>query len=344
MRRISLALIAASLGACTTPLPIFDDGGPPGIDAGAMDGGLDAGTDAGGDAGVDGGLDAGPSDAGFDGGFDGGFDAGPPPSIVQVSVGSWHSCALLDTGRVLCWGGDFRGMLGDGATDESFASDRADPQPVVGITNASAIYAGWDATCAIDATDGSAMCWGLNNPERFGDGVGDQTTPTPVPLYFPGVPEPILELDHNGSHLCVRTAARVFCSGRNNLHQLGRDGANSHLLSEVLGLPFGRTLRARWPSATVRRRASPWSPLDDGTVWCFGGNDDWSVDGGEHRGPCPRRSRLAHRPGRAGNDFACALDDMGAVRCWGATPMAVPAPVSTVAPTWWPRRPSPSLR
>ncbi len=321
MRRdLALVILASGLAACTAPLPIFDDAGPrldAGVDAAAP---MDAGADAGHDAGVDAGADAGPTDAGFDAGTDAGTDAGPPPSIVRHAVGSDHSCVLLDTGVVRCWGGDYRGQLGDGATDESFASDRPDPQPVVGLSDVAAIYAGWGATCAIDATDGSARCWGHNSAERFGDGVGSATIPTPEGLFFSsGTSEPIVELDHNGSHLCVRGAMGVFCSGRNGTHQLGRDGANSHLLSAVEGLPFGRAAR----SVAVGYSGTQGFTLvafDDGSVWCWGANDDAEcaqTPSTEVAVPTmiAGLSRIVQVD--AGSDFACALDDAGAVFCWG---------------------------
>lgn len=346
MRRdLRLVILASGLAACTAPLPIFDDAGP--LDAGGDAAAMDAGVDAGHDAGVDAGpADAGPADAGTDAGADAGVDAGPPPSIVQHTLGSEHTCVLLDTGIVLCWGADYRGQLGDGVTDESFASDRPEPQPVVGVSNVAAIYAGWGATCAVDATDGSARCWGLNNAARFGDGIGSSTVPTPERLFFSGTPEPILELDHNDSHLCARTATGLYCSGRNNSHQLGREGAGTHLLTAVEGLPFGRTVRSVAVGYTSTQGFTL-AALDDGTVWCWGANDDGEcamTASAEVAVPTqvPGLSRIVQVD--AGNDFACARDDAGAVYCWGqngggrtgngvdggpdveaATPVAVPA-------------------
>lgn len=320
-RNIAIALLAALLAACTTPLPIFDDAEQVPSDAGsdaaaAVDAGADAavGMDAGFDAGVDAGFDA-----GFDAGSDAGFDAGPPPSIVQIGAGTLHTCALLDTGTVYCWGSDYRGMLGDGMTDESYMSDRPDAQPVIDVVDASDVYVGWDATCAVSAIDGSALCWGLNNPERFGDGVGSSTTPTPEPLYFPATPEPILGLDHTGSHLCARTATSVYCSGRNNLHQLGRDGPSSHLLSPVEGLPFGRAARSVAVGFSGSQGFSLVA-LDDGTVWCWGANDDGEcaqTPSTEVATPTQIMGLSRVVQVSAGSNFACALDDAGAVFCWG---------------------------
>ncbi|MCH2109997.1 MAG: hypothetical protein MK135_11765 [Polyangiaceae bacterium] len=42
------------------------------------------------------------------------------PEIEQlVTAGDRHSCALLDTGAVHCWGSNFYGQLGDGSENDS---------------------------------------------------------------------------------------------------------------------------------------------------------------------------------------------------------------------------------
>lgn len=316
-RSTPVALLAAALAACTSPLPAFEDGGAS-SDAGAMDGGApedagggDAGErDAGDDAGD--GTDAGP----FDGGPP---DAGAPPGVEQVAVGRGFSCVRLTGGEVQCWGGDDRAQLGDGFTTSSFEGDRPEPEPVVGVTNAASIHPSFGATCAIDATDGSVLCWGNNNAERFGDGIGPSETPTAEALQFEVSPEPLVGLSHNGSHLCARSAERVYCSGRNNLHQLGRETENTPFLGPVAGLPADRAPRsvAVGYSST---QGFTLVALDDGTVWCFGANDDGecaqpastSVDVPTQITELSRIVQVA-----AGNDYACALDETGAVFCWG---------------------------
>jgi hypothetical protein len=41
--------------------------------------------------------------------------AGPRlPEAVELAAGAHHTCARLRTGRVMCWGGDSKGQIGDG--------------------------------------------------------------------------------------------------------------------------------------------------------------------------------------------------------------------------------------
>ena len=60
-------------------------------------------------------------------------------AVIAIAAGSEHSCALLNTGDIKCWGRDGFGELGDGTT----AYGRCDPVAVVGYgaTEATALLA-----------------------------------------------------------------------------------------------------------------------------------------------------------------------------------------------------------
>jgi len=48
--------------------------------------------------------------------------------VRAIAAGRAHTCALMTTGGVRCWGDDYYGELGDGAM-----AYRSTPSPVVGI-------------------------------------------------------------------------------------------------------------------------------------------------------------------------------------------------------------------
>ena len=75
-----------------------------------------------------------------------------------------HSCALLASGGVRCWGRNNGGQLGG-------AGGGATKVDVTGITTATAIAAGARSTCAVLA-DGTAQCWGNNADGQLGRGFG----------------------------------------------------------------------------------------------------------------------------------------------------------------------------
>jgi alpha-tubulin suppressor-like RCC1 family protein len=70
-------------------------------------------------------------------------------------LGKYHSCALLASGAVRCWGENYYGELGNGTF-----TDAHTPVNVIGITNATAVAAGGSSSCALLAT-GAIRCWGL---------------------------------------------------------------------------------------------------------------------------------------------------------------------------------------
>ena len=103
--------------------------------------------------------------------------ASNPPVPIQVTVGATHTCALMDTGAVECWGGNSLGQLGDGTL-----VDRSSPTRVPDLPPATEIAAGDNFTCAL-TTSGAVWCWGLG----ISYGPGDRTTsnwwdvPNPIP-------------------------------------------------------------------------------------------------------------------------------------------------------------------
>jgi alpha-tubulin suppressor-like RCC1 family protein len=57
------------------------------------------------------------------------------------------------------------GQLGNGTTTDSSV-----PVPVTGITNATAVAAGYNDTCAV-LNGGSVQCWGDNDNAQLGNGT-----------------------------------------------------------------------------------------------------------------------------------------------------------------------------
>ena len=86
---------------------------------------------------------------------------------VAVAAGVAHVCALHESGEVSCWGGNDLGQLG---TDEAVAENySAVPVKTAGISDATAISAGADHTCALHPT-GEVTCWGSDVYGQLGSG------------------------------------------------------------------------------------------------------------------------------------------------------------------------------
>jgi alpha-tubulin suppressor-like RCC1 family protein len=119
--------------------------------------------------------------------------------VVQITAGAYHTCALLNTFEIYCWGFGSSGQLGLGAnttTDESeddcntalgvqnVAYCKKKPEKVSLPESVSAkpisISAGAEHTCAV-TIEGNAFCWGRNPDGRLGiSTTSDKNSPSSV--------------------------------------------------------------------------------------------------------------------------------------------------------------------
>ncbi len=150
--------------------------------------------------------------------------ATPQPSLITNAValgGSTYTfdhaiCAVLDSGRAVCWG-QMVYSFGDGLTTDTNGS----PFMVPHIVDALEVAIGNDDICVV-RHDGSMFCWGDNQEGQLGDGTTiDAMTPVATTLANIGA---VSMGDH---FMCaVTSAGAVECIGENHQGQLG-NGAPS---------------------------------------------------------------------------------------------------------------------
>jgi alpha-tubulin suppressor-like RCC1 family protein len=103
--------------------------------------------------------------------------------VTAIAAGYAHTCALLQSGGVQCWGDNYYGELGNGAVGSNASNDSATPVAVKGLAGkVTALSAGWYNTCALVA-GGAVQCWGDNANGDLGDGTTTQRS-TPVTVQF----------------------------------------------------------------------------------------------------------------------------------------------------------------
>lgn len=165
-----------------------------------------------------------------------------PPSRPQaVAVGVVHSCALLETGEVYCWGFNEAGQLGvgkQGPPDPAGLFWSLRPLPVAGGNRFTSLDAGPGSggqgvgyytghTCALTA-DGSAYCWGYNQHGEAGTGIqGPSATARAVraPTQVVGGLK-FRSIDAGGYQTCgITIPGQAYCWGMNVERELGRDVA-----------------------------------------------------------------------------------------------------------------------
>jgi len=92
-----------------------------------------------------------------------------------IAAGGVFTCALLEDGRVQCWGSDEMGELGDGDASGASAPHAAlEPAAAVALPgSATRVVAGDLHACAeVEREDGAQLyCWGVNDSGQLGDGT-----------------------------------------------------------------------------------------------------------------------------------------------------------------------------
>ncbi len=77
-------------------------------------------------------------------------------NVAALAAGAKHTCALLTTGGLKCWGANLNGQVGNGQTSDFSAKT---PQDVIGLqSGVRDVAAGDSHTCAA-LNSGDAMCW-----------------------------------------------------------------------------------------------------------------------------------------------------------------------------------------
>ncbi|MDC0746157.1 RCC1 domain-containing protein [Polyangium mundeleinium] len=154
----------------------------------------------------------------------------PPPvvdvggTVMQLVAGGRHTCALLSTGGVRCWGDNDYGQLGQGHTSPIGDEPGEMPPPEVPLGGAATyLFAGYDHTCARMET-GALRCWGKNESGQLGLGstnsVGDEPGEMPPPDVLLG--GTIAMGGAGDEHTCaLLTSGAVRCWGTNKRFQLG---------------------------------------------------------------------------------------------------------------------------
>jgi alpha-tubulin suppressor-like RCC1 family protein len=219
--------------------------------------------------------------------------AGLPP-IERLFAGGGNTCATVQGGggRLLCWGANENGQLGDGTQIA-----RATAAPVPGIEGVVSLDIGNAARAGSKnpdlskragficgaRSDGRVLCWGDGGTGQLGDGARDDRA---TPGLVRGISDAI-QVAVGDMHACaLRRSGRVVCWGRNEFGAVGDNTMGPSTVrvtpveldgvEDVVGIALGGA------HSCARRR--------DGAVFCWGVNNFGQLgDGSTTLRPAPHR-------------------------------------------------------
>jgi alpha-tubulin suppressor-like RCC1 family protein len=252
--------------------------------------------------------------------------------VVQLTAGAYHTCALLEGGRVRCWGFNVGGVLGYGHTrsigdNETPAS--AGDLSLGGV--AVRLVAGAAHTCAMLDT-GGVRCWGVgvDGPLGYGNqaSIGDNDVPSSVGEVRVALDRRVIQLANGVSRTCaLLDDGTVRCWGRGTSGQLGH-GNTTNIGDDELPAAVGAVPIGERVVSLAARGGHTCAVVADGLVRCWGegfygvlgyagtahvGDDETPAEVGDVDVGGGAVQALA-----LGVHHTCALMASGGVRCWGS--------------------------
>lgn len=196
--------------------------------------------------------------------------SGLSSGVSRLAGGANHNCAVLSTGAVRCWGYNFYGNCGNGATGVA-----AQTTPVSVSTLASGVTQvtiSNNVNCAVQS--GVPRCWGYDTVGLMGTAVGISTVfaPTQIPFY-----STVRDVSLGSGFICALTTANTEqCWGNNSHGELGIN-SSSFTISSPQTVGLSSTTIAL---GILGRSANHNCALDNSVVKCQGSNASGQLGNG----------------------------------------------------------------
>jgi alpha-tubulin suppressor-like RCC1 family protein len=251
-------------------------------------------------------------------------DVALPTSVTRLSSALGQSCALDNSGHVLCWG-TIDAIPTVASSPPTFGVDPPTAISVAlsGIHKDSAYFPSrwWDTLasghmCLLDS-QAQAWCRGINEDGQVGEGTAGDTQDewTKVALTTK-----TLQVTVGRSHSCARTAdGQVHCWGNNMFGQVDpsqttKSTSNPLKVAKLGGIKHlcsGTTHNCAIANNNNTNSVVCWGTMSAEQAPIFSQTKSGSLR--KVNGTGAAVTQLA-----CGDNFACGLDDNGHVYCWGS--------------------------
>lgn len=262
--------------------------------------------------------------------------SGLSSGVHSIASRDNHTCAVLDTGGVKCWGYNRYGQLGNTQNLRNSIAPNPLPLDVINLdSGVIAVTAGAAHTCALINTDG-AKCWGWDRRGQLGDGPDCPDYTCTVPRDVSGLTSGVGAIDAGAYHTCVvLSAGGVKCWGQNDFGQLGAS-TGSPCVDETLdpipcaqspvdvpGLSDVLAIGAGGIDVPPLEDAHTCARILGGAVKCWGSNASGQLGDGQACGMVCQSPVDVMGLGEGaftvavGGRHTCASVNFGVVKCWG---------------------------
>ena len=251
---------------------------------------------------------------------------------TAITAGDGHSCALHQDGTISCWGSNSDGRLGSRTlitpsyyepptttqeprrqpnqnTTTTQAADYSSSVPVgvAGITDATAITAGYNHSCALHQ-NGTISCWGSNGSGQLGNGTYNSSR---VPVGVAGITDAtaitVNDFYYPGHSCALHKGGTISCWGDG-----GGTPVDSSVPAAVAGIADATAITAGWQHSCALHQ--------NGTISCWGNNDFGQLGNGtedDSSVPVGVVGIADATAITAGDGHSCALHQDGTISCWG---------------------------
>lgn len=253
--------------------------------------------------------------------------------VVKIKAGYHHTCALLNTGRIKCWGLNSNGQLGLGDSNHrgDVPGEMGSALPVTDLganAKVESLAMGSSHSCA-RLTSGAVKCWGTSSNGALGLGAITSRGAEPnqmgdrLEVVNLGGASSMIAASHE--HTCALVSDVVLCWGWNSLGQLGLGDKENRSVANGAYVNLGSTVALMFALGEAHTCAR----VSGGSVKCWGYNGDGQLGLGDDvsRGDDPNEMSVNLRAVDLGDEpilaisagisHNCVVLTDGRVKCWG---------------------------